>query len=187
MQTGCSTTSGNCFYCPKDGERQCFAVRRLPTVEALKQLKYRYCVAVDTNYDANAIASMFTEDGVWDGGDLGYCSGRDAIRGVFAQTPSMVLGAHCVTISIAASPIQRRSSCVPMQSFRYAVDARRQVWTLVPSKAEEQAIHRVRCLSCHKTLATTLACQDSKLVRRERKSRMRHAQQFHQQQATCFS
>lgn len=28
--SGCSTQSGKCFYCPNDGKRQCFAVRRLP-------------------------------------------------------------------------------------------------------------------------------------------------------------
>jgi hypothetical protein len=28
--SGCSTKSGTCFYCPNDGKRQCFAVRKLP-------------------------------------------------------------------------------------------------------------------------------------------------------------
>ena len=54
-------------------------VERLEQIEALKQLKYRYCAAVDANYDASAIAAMFTEDGVWDGADLGYLAGREAI------------------------------------------------------------------------------------------------------------
>lgn len=64
---------------------------RLEQIEALKQLKYRYCAAVDANYDADAIASMFTDDGVWDGGDLGYFSGREAIRKSFQEPNLSVL------------------------------------------------------------------------------------------------
>lgn len=26
--SGCSTTSGKCFYCPNDGKKQCFAIGR---------------------------------------------------------------------------------------------------------------------------------------------------------------
>lgn len=65
-------------------------IDRLEQIEALKQLKYRYCAAVDANYDADAIASMFTEDGVWDGGDLGYYSGREAIRQSFMEPNASV-------------------------------------------------------------------------------------------------
>ena len=60
-------------------------IERLEHIEALKQLKYRYCAAVDANYDAAAIAAMFTEDGVWDGAELGYAAGRTAIYESFLQ------------------------------------------------------------------------------------------------------
>jgi hypothetical protein len=36
--SGCSTTSGKCFYCPNDGKRQCFAVRRLPSAGKMPEL-----------------------------------------------------------------------------------------------------------------------------------------------------
>jgi ketosteroid isomerase-like protein len=65
-------------------------IERLEHIEALKQLKYRYCAAVDANYDADAIAAMFTKDGVWDGEDLGYLSGRDAIRNSFMEPNASV-------------------------------------------------------------------------------------------------
>ena len=58
-------------------------IDRLEQIEALRQLKYRYCAAVDANYDADAIAAMFTEDGVWDGAQLGHYVGREAIRESF--------------------------------------------------------------------------------------------------------
>lgn len=76
-------------------------IDRLEQIEALKQLKYRYCAAVDANYDADAITAMFTEDGVWDGGDLGYFSGRDAIHKSFMEPNSSVQWMR----HIAANPI----------------------------------------------------------------------------------
>ncbi len=54
-------------------------------------MKYRYCGVVDANYDADAIAALFTEDGVWDGGDLGHYSGRDAIHKSFMEPNFSVL------------------------------------------------------------------------------------------------
>jgi ketosteroid isomerase-like protein len=72
-------------------------IDRLEQIEALKQLKYRYCAAVDANYDADAIAAMFTEDGVWDGADLGFYSGREAIRESFREPNAAVQWMrHCV-------------------------------------------------------------------------------------------
>lgn len=65
-------------------------IEKLEQIEALKQLKYRYCAAVDANYDAEAIAAMFTENGVWDGGDLGHYEGRDAILQSFREPNSSV-------------------------------------------------------------------------------------------------
>jgi ketosteroid isomerase-like protein len=65
-------------------------VDRLEQIEALKQLKYHYCAAVDANYDAAAIAAMFTEDGVWDGADLGYLAGREAIYQGFLEPNATV-------------------------------------------------------------------------------------------------
>jgi hypothetical protein len=56
---------------------------RLEKIEALKLLKHRYAAACDDNYDAALIASLFTEDGLWDGGDAGRYEGRDAIFATF--------------------------------------------------------------------------------------------------------
>ena len=52
-------------------------LKHVEDIEALKQLKYRYCRAADDNYDGDLVASFFTEDGVWDGGDVGR--GRNAL------------------------------------------------------------------------------------------------------------
>ena len=68
-------------------------VQALEDAEAIRGLKARYAELVDSRYAkgaakpadeiapiAAAIAALFTEGAVWDGGALGLCSGRDAIR-----------------------------------------------------------------------------------------------------------
>ncbi len=58
-------------------------IRRLEDVEAIKQLKARYAMYCDANYDADALAELFTADAIWDGGMLGRNEGREAIRQFF--------------------------------------------------------------------------------------------------------
>ena len=59
-------------------------------VEAIKRLKYQYCAYCDDNYNADGIASLFTETAIWDGGSFGRYEGREAIRRFF-HTASRVL------------------------------------------------------------------------------------------------
>src|SRR5215471_6810339 len=58
-------------------------IRRLEDLEEIKQLKARYAAYCDANYDADALAALFTADAVWDGGLLGRSAGREAIRQFF--------------------------------------------------------------------------------------------------------
>lgn len=68
-------------------------VRALEDMESIRRLKARYAELVDARYAkgaakpgdqitpiAEAIAALFTTDAVWEGGALGVCKGRDAIR-----------------------------------------------------------------------------------------------------------
>jgi ketosteroid isomerase-like protein len=52
-------------------------------IEAIKNLKYQYCHYCDANYDADAIAALYTEDAIWEGGGIGRFEGREAIRTFF--------------------------------------------------------------------------------------------------------
>jgi hypothetical protein len=67
-------------------------LRRLDDVEEIKKLKTRYCAACDggwdggASHDTEAIVSLFTEDGVWDGGVYGSRQGREALRAYYHQT-----------------------------------------------------------------------------------------------------
>lgn len=58
-------------------------LQRLEDLEQLRDLKHRYAALCDTEYDAEGLADLFTEDAVWDGGMLGRYEGRDAIRAFF--------------------------------------------------------------------------------------------------------
>ncbi len=62
-------------------------VRTLEDIEELKRLKARYCAYCDDSYDADGLASLFTEDAVWDGGMRGLAEGREAIRDFFLRAP----------------------------------------------------------------------------------------------------
>ena len=62
-------------------------VKLLEDIEEIKLLKRRYCAACDDGYDADAIAALFTEDAVWDGGMRGKNEGREEIRRFFQKAP----------------------------------------------------------------------------------------------------
>ncbi len=59
-------------------------------IEEIKQLKARYAAACDDDYRADAIADLFTEDAIWNGGMMGYAEGRDGIRAFFANASGIV-------------------------------------------------------------------------------------------------
>ncbi len=64
---------------------------RLEDIEEIKQLKARYCDHCDNGYDPDGIASLMTEDAVWDGGNtFGVRRGRDEIRQHFQGAAARV-------------------------------------------------------------------------------------------------
>jgi uncharacterized protein (TIGR02246 family) len=60
-------------------------LQTLEDIEEIRKLKARYAAACDNNYDADAIAALFTEDAVWDGRALGKAEGRAEIRKFFSR------------------------------------------------------------------------------------------------------
>jgi ketosteroid isomerase-like protein len=64
-------------------------LRAIDDIEQIKQLKARYAAACDDNYNADAIAELFVEDAVWDGGKLGRADGREHIRKFFRRAPEV--------------------------------------------------------------------------------------------------
>ena len=74
--------------------------RRLQTLEdidAIKNLKARYCALCDAGFDADGLAGLFTEDAVWEGGSFGHYEGREAIRKFYRGIPQQLsFAAHFV-------------------------------------------------------------------------------------------
>lgn len=63
----------------------------LEDIEEIKALKARYCFYCDQGYDADKIADLFTEDGVWDGRPKwSVYKGRAAIRKFFKEVPQHI-------------------------------------------------------------------------------------------------
>ena len=58
---------------------------RLESIEAIKQLKARYCAGCDDDHDPDTLVDLFLPDGVWEATSNGRYEGADAIRGFFAE------------------------------------------------------------------------------------------------------
>jgi hypothetical protein len=58
-------------------------IRVLEDIEAIKRLKARYCAICDDNHNPDKIATVFDQDGIWEGGDFGKAQGHKAIRELF--------------------------------------------------------------------------------------------------------
>ena len=75
-------------------------VLRLEAAEQIRILKADYCELCDADYPADALCELFTEDGVWDGGEMGVYEGRDKVHRFFTTMPSiMSFAIHHVTNS----------------------------------------------------------------------------------------
>lgn len=74
-------------------------VRRLEDIEDIRRLKLRYAELCDDNYQPDALAGLFTEDGVWDGGaDYGRYEGREAIAGYWRSCADNIpFAVHLIT------------------------------------------------------------------------------------------
>ncbi len=56
---------------------------RLEDIEAIRQLKARYCEICDDDHNTALITSIFTEDGTWEGKGIGKAEGHQEIRELF--------------------------------------------------------------------------------------------------------
>lgn len=55
-------------------------IQRLEDIQAIRSLKAKYCAVCDEGHDPNAIAQIFTADGVWESPTVGRFEGIDEIR-----------------------------------------------------------------------------------------------------------
>ena len=65
-------------------------ITRLEDLEAIKQLKARYCEICDDDHNPERIASIFTEDGIWEGRGIGDARGHEEIKELFQNFQRMI-------------------------------------------------------------------------------------------------
>src|SRR5579875_2611302 len=58
-------------------------VTLLEDIEAIKQLKARYCSICDDDHNPDLITTIFAADGIWQGDAVGAHRGHAAIRKLF--------------------------------------------------------------------------------------------------------
>ncbi len=64
-------------------------ITRIEDIEAIKQLKARYCEICDDMHNPDRIASVFAEDAIWESEDFGRAQGHDEIRALFSGFQQM--------------------------------------------------------------------------------------------------
>ena len=76
-------------------------ITRVEDIEAIKQLKARYCEICDDDHNPDRVTSVFAEDGIWESADFGQAQGHDAIRELFTGFKKMFnFSQHNITNSI---------------------------------------------------------------------------------------
>ena len=66
-----------------DMEALAARITRLEDLEAIRQLKARYCEICDDDHNPDRITSVFTKDGIWEGKGIGRAEGHAEIRALF--------------------------------------------------------------------------------------------------------
>ena len=66
---------------------------RLEDLEAIKQLKARYCAIANEDHNPDKITTLFVEDGIWEGG-FGTAQGHEAIRRLFQRAQQRFSFSH---------------------------------------------------------------------------------------------
>ena len=56
---------------------------RMEDLEAIKQLKARYCEICDNDHNPDEIVTIFTGDGIWEGKGIGTANGHSELRKLF--------------------------------------------------------------------------------------------------------
>ena len=65
-------------------------ITRIEDLEAIKQLKARYCDICDDDHNPNKITTIFVEDGIWEGAGFGKAQGHEAIRALFQDFQQLI-------------------------------------------------------------------------------------------------
>lgn len=65
-------------------------ITRIEDIEAIKQLKARYCEICDDDHNPDRISSVFAEDGIWESKEFGTARGAAGIRELFRHFQTII-------------------------------------------------------------------------------------------------
>jgi hypothetical protein len=103
-------------------------LERLESIEAIQRLQIEYADACDDGLDADRIAGLFAEDGVWEGGSpLAQYTGRAEVRRHFIEAKSFLRWSYHFMvgprIEIDASGSRARGSWYLLEAAIFAEEA----------------------------------------------------------------
>lgn len=68
-------------------------IQRLEDIEAIRQLKHKYCYACDNGYDVTVLKALFSQDATWEAEGFGKYSGPEEIGHFFNEVSNTILAA----------------------------------------------------------------------------------------------
>ena len=74
-------------------------IQQLEDIEAIKQLKALYCEICDDDHNPDRIVTIFTDDGIWEGGGIGTATGHAEIRALFERFQKMISFSQHMTMN----------------------------------------------------------------------------------------
>ena len=109
-------------------------LRRLEDIEEIRALKHLYAFHCDSGYDADGLASLFTEDAVWASNQFGTHVGREAIRRFTAGNSERITWAlHCMVNGQIEVASDRRTASARWSLIEFAT-------MVVPGTTERDAV-----------------------------------------------
>lgn len=132
-------------------------LRRLEAIEEIRRLKLTYAALCDDSYRPEALAQLFTPDGVWDGGEAyGVYRGREEIAGYWrACAESIPFAIHLILnhiVDITELATSATGTCHLLQPMTLNGEA---TWAAVRYD-EKYAVHDGRWQFAESRLTTLL-------------------------------
>jgi len=104
-------------------------ITRLEDIEAIKQLKARYCEICDDMHNPNRINGLFVEDAIWESPDFGKAVGHAEIRALFSKFQTMFsFSQHNITNPIIEVSGDRATGIWYIQGPWTHADGDREIW-----------------------------------------------------------
>ena len=104
-------------------------ITRLEDIEAIKQLKARYCHICDDTHNPDSIAGVFAEDGIWESVDFGKAQGHKDIRELFSGFRKLfTFSQHNITNPVITVDGDRATGIWYIMGPRTLTENNKEIW-----------------------------------------------------------